>query len=228
VSQDWDASRYDADLARGLDLSGEGADYFAEWRVRRVREMCERRGLRPGRVVEFGCGTGNNLRFLAASFPDAAILGLDASEEMLEAARLRTDLPSVELAHSDVAPFDGAADLVFVNGVFHHIPLRDRLEALRGIRGYLQPNGLLALFENNPLNPGAMWVMRRIPFDRNAQPVGAGDLTRLAHRADLERVALRSYFYYPRPLRFLRFTEPWLAYLPLGAQYVLYATPSRS
>ena len=31
-----------------------------------------------------------------------------------------------------------------------------------------RPAGYFALFENNPWNPGARLVMRRIPFDRDA------------------------------------------------------------
>ena len=35
----------------------------------------------------------------------------------------------------------------------------------------LLTGGVLALFENNPWNPGTRLVMKRIPFDRNAQTI---------------------------------------------------------
>ncbi len=41
----------------------------------------------PRRILEVGCGTGRNLRELARFFPDAQIVGLDLSEEMLAKAR---------------------------------------------------------------------------------------------------------------------------------------------
>lgn len=44
---------------------------------------------RPARVLEIGCGTGNNLVELARQFPDAQIVGLDLSKDMLDRARLK-------------------------------------------------------------------------------------------------------------------------------------------
>ena len=41
------------------------------------------------RICEVGCGTGRNLVALARRYPDAAIYGIDASEEMLKSARLK-------------------------------------------------------------------------------------------------------------------------------------------
>jgi S-adenosylmethionine-diacylgycerolhomoserine-N-methlytransferase len=44
----------------------------------------------PRRVLEVGCGTGRNLAALAKAFPEAEIVGLDLSEEMLRIAREKT------------------------------------------------------------------------------------------------------------------------------------------
>ena len=42
---------------------------------------------RPRRILEIGCGTGKNLAELARVFPQAEIVGLDLSAEMLGKAR---------------------------------------------------------------------------------------------------------------------------------------------
>ncbi len=39
------------------------------------------------RILEVGCGTGNNIRHLKNKFPAAKIVGIDISEKMLSAAR---------------------------------------------------------------------------------------------------------------------------------------------
>jgi len=52
------------------------------------------RDLRPGSVLELGCGTGHLTRALAKSFPQAPILATDLSEAMLRTARENWDLPS--------------------------------------------------------------------------------------------------------------------------------------
>lgn len=40
----------------------------------------------PGRILEIGCGTGKNLLALAEAFPEAEIIGLDLSRDMLDQA----------------------------------------------------------------------------------------------------------------------------------------------
>lgn len=45
---------------------------------------------KPVRILEVGCGTGKNLASLCQRFPQAAITGLDLSEQMLAVARRKT------------------------------------------------------------------------------------------------------------------------------------------
>ena len=47
--------------------------------------------LRPRRILEVGCGTGRNLVELARCFPDAQIVGLDLSADMLSKARKKVE-----------------------------------------------------------------------------------------------------------------------------------------
>ncbi len=222
MPETWDAAGYERDLARGLSLSGETADWFAEERVRRVAERLEGAGGSLRTIVEFGCGTGNNLGPLARCFPRARIVGIDANQSMLEAARARHPEPQIELR---AAPGDaaGATDLVFVNGVFHHMPHHTHGAQLEAFRSWLRPGGRLALFDNNPLNPGARLVMRRIPFDRDARMLSPYTLKRLARGSGFVDVTCRFYFVFPAPLRALRGLEPHLERLPLAAQYAVFA-----
>jgi S-adenosylmethionine-diacylgycerolhomoserine-N-methlytransferase len=44
------------------------------------------------RIVEIGCGTGHNLVLLANRFPNAAIIGVDISEDMLSKAAENTSM----------------------------------------------------------------------------------------------------------------------------------------
>ena len=67
----------------------------------------------------------------------------------------------------------GAFPLVYCNGVFHHVPPAQRPAVVRLVRDSLEPGGLFALWDNNPWNPGARLVMRRIPFDRGAVMLSA-------------------------------------------------------
>ena len=79
----------------------------------------------PVRILEVGCGTGKNLASLAHRFPQAAITGLDLSEQMLEVARRKTarfgsrvglmhrayDVPIGDLAGYDLVLFSYALSM---------------------------------------------------------------------------------------------------------------------
>jgi hypothetical protein len=91
------------------------------------------------------------------------------------------------------------------------------------------PGSHLAVFENNPWNPGTRMVMHRIPFDRDAIPLSILELRSRMKAAGYEVRKSRSLFYLPKPLAALRFIEPLLVRVPLGAQYyVLARVPSEA
>src|SRR5581483_4255201 len=58
--------------------------FYLLGRDRLIRELAPAPG---SRVCEIGCGTGRNLVALARRYPEAAIFGIDASNEMLRTAR---------------------------------------------------------------------------------------------------------------------------------------------
>lgn len=91
------------------------------------------------------------------------------------------------------------------------------------IKACLLPGSHLAVFENNPWNPGARMVMRRIPFDRDAIPLSFLEMRNRLRTAGFQVRESRFLFYLPNALAGLRFVEPWLAGVPLGAQYYVLA-----
>jgi trans-aconitate 2-methyltransferase len=61
---------------------------FADHRGRPFHDLVARIGAdRPRRVVDLGCGPGNQTATLTTRWPDATIEGVDSSAEMVEAAR---------------------------------------------------------------------------------------------------------------------------------------------
>ena len=55
---------YDEDLNKGVMLSGEPPDYFARKRVEFVARSASLKSIDIKKIVEFGCGTGNNIPYL--------------------------------------------------------------------------------------------------------------------------------------------------------------------
>ena len=147
------------------------------------------------------------------------MLGLDVSQGLIEVARQQHGSEHTRfLALREFTP-SAQMDAAFCNGVFHHIPLAERAGAVSFINRALRPGGLFAFWENNPWNPGARLVMRRIPFDRDAITLTPPGARRLLRDNGFIILGTDFQFIFPNLLGFLRPLERTLARLPLGAQY---------
>jgi SAM-dependent methyltransferase len=215
------AGRYDSALNMGLSLSGESREYFAQarvdWLARRLRE----RGVAPQQVLDFGCGTGDTCPELLHRLNARLVVGVDRSFESVLAARKAHANPRLRFEETGAVPPSGQFQLAYCNGVFHHIGIDHRAEALSYLHRSLSEGGYLAFWENNPWNPGTRLVMRRIPFDRDAQLLSAGAARILLARAGFEILGTDFLFVFPRVLAALRPLEARLTRVPAGAQYMV-------
>jgi len=113
------------------------------------------------RAVDIGCGPGNSTELVAERFPDAEIVGLDSSPEMLEAARKR--LPNVTFVEADVASWqpDPGTDLLYANATFQWVP--DHQAVLRRLFEGLPSGGVLAVqMPDNVATEPSHTLMREI------------------------------------------------------------------
>jgi SAM-dependent methyltransferase len=124
----------------------------------------------------------------------------------------------------EAIPFeDGRFGLVFVSCVLHHVPRERHAATLAELRRVLAPGGWLLLYEHNPLNPLTVRAVQSCEFDRAAVLIGARALRGAVTTAGFAQATTRYIVFFPNFLRFLRRSEPLLAWLPLGAQYCIAA-----
>lgn len=120
--------RFYEDLARDYDcrFNNPRLNY-----MRSVEKMVLLESLKPGMILDIGCGTGEQSLFLAKR--GYQVLGVDISREMLikanESAKegMLKDKLSLVIASAEVLPFrDNSFDgLISIFGVFNHIPKAD-------------------------------------------------------------------------------------------------------
>ena len=217
------SEQYDAMLDQGIRLSGEDKTFFLKARIRDLKHHLPP-AFKSRRILDFGCGIGDTAHHLAEAFPEAEIIGVDSASAAIEKAKNRFTSPHLSFHDFASLALEQPFDLCYAHGVFHHIEPAKRSEALDLIYHSLARGGWFALSENNPWNPGTRLVMSKIPFDRDAVPINFLEAKRLIRQAGFSRLGLtRFLFYFPRALAFLRFLEPPLAALPLGAQYYVLA-----
>jgi SAM-dependent methyltransferase len=215
-------SSYDEMLQRGIGLSGETKDYFIEGRIEHLRAQLGAAAPAVSSVLDFACGIGDASSRLADAFDASRVVGVDIAEGAIDEARSRVDDERVEFELLDSLEGGPAFDLCYINGAFHHIPIPQRRSVAERIRELLRPGGVVALFENNPWSPPARLVMRRIPFDRDAQMLRPATARRLLRDAGFQTATAPSYlFFFPRAMRGLRRLEPSLRRVPAGAQYLV-------
>jgi ubiquinone/menaquinone biosynthesis C-methylase UbiE len=105
-----------------------------------------------GTIVDVGCGSGNLLIKLAKKFPKHEIIGVDLSDEMLEAAKKRIEKkgnPSeIKCTHGSAndLPFDeNSVDYIISSLSLHHWV--NPLVALQEMYRVLKNNGYLVIFD---------------------------------------------------------------------------------
>lgn len=117
---------------------------FADERTRAARDLLARVPLGEARqIVDLGCGPGNSTALLAERWPQARIVGVDSSAEMLRSAR--RDLPQLEWVEADLRTWrpDAPVDLLFANAVMQWLP--DHAALLPALLRHVRPDGVLAI-----------------------------------------------------------------------------------
>ena len=160
---------------------------FSDHRSRPFGDLLARVGVvDPSLVVDLGCGNGPLTLSLAERWPDARIVGVDHSPQMLEAARALDPAGRVEWVESDVAQWDpttpGAApDVILTNATLQWVPGHSQL--LTRWASALAAGGWLAMQVPGNLDAPSHALMREV-----AEGHPAADRLRPA----LERLAVEA------------------------------------
>jgi trans-aconitate 2-methyltransferase len=115
---------------------------------------------RAERVFDLGCGPGNSTELLIERFPQAEVIGLDASSDMLRQARER--LPGRSFVQDELTTWNPPehTDLLFANAVFQWVP--EHPAVLARLLKALPSSGVLAVQMPDNTNEPALALMREV------------------------------------------------------------------
>lgn len=223
VDFDQYTENYNALLHDSTKFFASNETYFARYKIDIVRKHVTK----PIKnMYEFGCGIGRNIPFLKAAFPQAIIVGSDISEASLDVARKEN--PDIVFFETVDAIEEGKTfDLIFVAGVYHHIPPDERGAVTQSLFERLSVGGNLFVFEHNPYNPVTRKIVDECPYDEDAVLLKPAELKDHLETAGFN-VLQKSYcLFVPAKFSVLAFIENWLGWFPLGGQYWIQAQRRR-
>lgn len=117
---------------------------YADERSRPFLDLVARVPGQPRSIVDLGCGPGHLSAVLRRRWPDADILGIDSSVQMVEQAVRDNDDEHTAYELADLTRWKPAApvDLVISNAALQWVP--DQLAVIERLRDQLAPGGTLA------------------------------------------------------------------------------------
>lgn len=143
------------------DWSASVYTKFESERTRPARDLLSAVPLKTAtQVVDLGCGPGNSTALLRQRFPQAKIVGVDTSADMLKEARQRLpELSFVKASAETFAPEPGT-HLIFANAVLQWVS--EPLTLLSRLLNSLQEGGVIAIQVPDNLEEPSHVEMRRV------------------------------------------------------------------
>ena len=221
------ADKYTELHQASIEASGEEPAFFSEYKAKYMASKVQSNPSRqPLSILDFGCGIGNSIPHLRHAFPEAKLFGTDPSSESIRLAKESlSQFAAFEIAADSGLPYmDSSFDAVLVACVLHHISPEARLHWMRELRRVMRPGAQIFVFEHNILNPLTVKAVNDCPFDEDAILLPRAELLKLARDAGFSDIRVRYVVFFPRALSVFRPLEPFMGWIPFGAQYVLQAS----
>jgi trans-aconitate 2-methyltransferase len=135
-----------ANAAQSTSWDPERYLRFADQRGRPFEDLLARIPAEaPARVVDLGCGPGNVTELLTRRWPEAGVLGVDSSAEMIDAAKARAIPGRLEFVQADLREWRAAqpVDVLITNATLQWVP--GHLDLLPILLSQVTPGGWFAM-----------------------------------------------------------------------------------
>jgi trans-aconitate 2-methyltransferase len=167
----------------GMTWSSQQYSKFEAERNRPILDLlAQLPSIAARRAADLGCGPGNSTELLKAHLPDARIIGIDSSPDMVAAARKR--LPDETFDIADIAAWDdpGPFDVILANASLQWVP--DHAAVFPRLAARLAEGGALAVQMPDNLDEPAHRLMRAVAAEGPWAATLAGAAGARAERHD--------------------------------------------
>jgi len=142
----------------------------------------------PRRVVDLGCGPGTLTALLTERWPDADVLGVDSSPEMVQRA---AEVEGPRFEAGDVRTWEPGApvDVLLSNATYQWVP--GHLELLPRLVGHVAPGGWFAFQVPGNHHEPSHALLQRLADDPRFADLTRGVARPLSHDPQVYAAALR-------------------------------------
>lgn len=208
-------SAYSKLLREKTKFFSRSDDYFSQYKVSILKDLVQG-DLKS--LHEFGCGIGRNFPYISKAFPNTEISGSDISDASIQIAKINN--PNVKFINEcQISKNCNLYDLIFVAGVFHHIPIDERLNVMKSLYKKVNVGGSIVIFEHNPFNPITKRIVRDCPYDADALLLKPKELIHYVSSSGFHFESFEYCLFFPPFMRIGMNIERMLGKIPLGGQY---------
>lgn len=209
------ANDYDKMLEKGMILPGSDHTYFEQYKLFYLKPYLKQ----CHKLLDYGCGIGCLSQAIQDVYPKMVIHGYDISKESI-ANVFPTLLHDQNRFVSTRDELDSDYDVVLLVTMLHHVAIDERLDVMLDAERRVKPGGVLIIIEHNMLNFLTRRSVDACPLDTDAVMLSVDESKQLASLV-FPNVFSNYIIFWPKQLRFMRFTDVLLRKIPLGAQYMV-------
>jgi ubiquinone/menaquinone biosynthesis C-methylase UbiE len=215
---------YTEQISQTLAFSGQSHDFFTRAKANHLAKIFAHKnfwGNSKGiHALDVGCGHGLIHPYLLEKTAQLKLSGVDVASSVIDVARKTNSAVSYQVYEGETLPYENNTfDIAFAICVMHHVAPPKWGMFLQEMKRVVKLNGLVVIFEHNPLNPLTLRVVKNCPLDKDAVLITSQSMKKLMQNAGLNVIRRKFILFTPFEKPIFQKMDQKLGWLPLGAQY---------
>ncbi|VEB32664.1 methyltransferase [Legionella sainthelensi] len=222
---------YSEQINQSLAFSGLSHDFFTRIKADYLTHLFHHNSFLKNQshinALDVGCGHGLIHPYLLANNNKLQLSGVDVASSVIDIALTTNPNVAYQTYDGSTLPYaENTFDVAYAICVMHHVPPMQWHNFLQEMKRVVKVNGLIVIFEHNPLNPFTLKVVKDCPLDKDAVLIRSKLMRKMMQQAGLTLLKNTYILFTPFDNPLFQKFDRMLGWLPLGAQY--YTLSSKS